>query len=254
MRQYVIYLGVYSSGQASCGFDMQERDIELFLASFAPRPWQVIGRFKDALVEPGRGGPQLKAAINLVRRTSAAELLVSALDVIDHGEGFVASLRRDPKVRLRAVTMWRAAPTQLRIYSAIAKHDPWITATPDDTAHLGAISERTNPDNSLKLVASRSATNPAGKHEVYAYHEMLITSLRDQGLSYRAIARHLNAAEIRTSREAMWVGPQVRRVLRRVQARELQTETIQCSAASPSVDHDGSDSGLLETASLANSA
>ena len=124
MKQYVVYTRVSTEeqGRSGLGLEAQERDIGIYLESFSEMPWEVIGRFQDVLSGKQDDRPQLAAALELVRKTGA-ELLVSKLDRLSRDVAFIATLIKDPKVRLRVAQMPNADPFQFHLYAALAEQE-----------------------------------------------------------------------------------------------------------------------------------
>src|SRR3954454_20997669 len=79
--RYVVYKRVSTEdqGKSGLGLEAQTRDIELYLDTYSPEPWEVIAEHLE--VESGTNGdrPELRKVIDLVKRTGAT-LLVSKLD------------------------------------------------------------------------------------------------------------------------------------------------------------------------------
>ncbi len=216
MKQYVIYTRVSTEeqGRSGLGLEAQERDIGIYLENFSEVPWEVIGSFQDVLSGKQDDRPQLAEAIKLVRQTGA-ELLVAKLDRLSRDVAFIATLIKDPKVRLRVAQMPNADPFQFHLYAALAEQERKF------------ISERTKAalkaakDRGVKLGGMRDATmkrNDAVKAKADAEAAKLIKiikPLREAGQTLTAIADTMNTMGIATSRGGKWSATQVMRVLDR---------------------------------------
>lgn len=217
VKQYVIYTRVSTEeqGKSGLGLEAQERDIGIYLENFSEVPWEVIGRFQDVLSGKQDDRPQLAAALELVRKTGA-ELLVAKLDRLSRDVAFIATLIKDPKVRLRVAQMPNADPFQFHLYAALAEQERKF------------ISERTKAalkaakDRGVKLGGLRDTTmkrNEAVKVKASAEAERfikIIRPLREAGQTLTAIADTMNDMGIETSRGGKWSATQVMRVLQRV--------------------------------------
>ncbi len=124
MQRYATYYRVSTKEQDRSGLDLeaQERDVRVFLETFSDSPWEVTGTFTD--VESGRDDDrrELAKAVALVRKTGAT-LLVAKLDCLSQDVAFIATLIKDPKVRLRVASMPYADKFQLHIYAALAEQE-----------------------------------------------------------------------------------------------------------------------------------
>jgi DNA invertase Pin-like site-specific DNA recombinase len=219
MKQYVVYTRVSTEeqGRSGLGLEAQERDIGIYLENFSEVPWEVIGRFQDVLSGKQDDRPQLAAALEMVRKTGA-ELLVAKLDRLSRDVAFIATLIKDPKVRLRVAQMPNADPFQFHLYAALAEQERKF------------ISERTKAalkaakDRGVKLGGARDATmkrNDAKKAKADAEAAKLVKiigPLRNAGQTLTAIADTMNDMGIATSRGGKWSATQVMRVLERVSA------------------------------------
>jgi len=216
MKQYVVYTRVSTEDQrkSGLGLEAQERDIEVYLASFAEVPWEVIGRFRDIESGANSDRPQLALALDLARRTGA-ELLVSRLDRLSRSVEFIAKLTNDKKLRLRVASIPGADKMMLQISAVMAESE------------RDFISVRTKA--ALKAAKARGvvlggARDPSGKRHVAvkaradadaARAMVLIAPLQQSGATLQAIANALDASGFATSRGGQWTAKQVSRILAR---------------------------------------
>ena len=217
MKRYVIYTRVSTKdqGRSGLGLEAQERDIELFLEHFSEEPWEIAGRFQDVQSGGDDGRPQLKEALEVVRRTGA-ELLVAKLDRLSRKVSFIAALMDDPKVRLRVAQMPYADNFQLHIYAALAEQErSFISRRTKDALQaakargkkLGGLRDKTMKRNeAVKAKADLEAAN-VGR---------IVKPMRDGGMTLAAIADALDGMQVQTSRGGKWTAMQVKRVLERL--------------------------------------
>ena len=80
MKRYMIYKRVSTEdqGKSGLGLDAQDRDIGIYLDTYSPERWEIVGTFVE--IESGKDSdrPELAKAIALAKRTRAT-LLVSKL-------------------------------------------------------------------------------------------------------------------------------------------------------------------------------
>src|SRR5882757_9115956 len=101
MTKYVVYCRVSrkSQGESGLGLEAQERDIELFLSTYAKGP-EVIAEFREVQSGADDDRPALAKALAMVRSTPDCELLVAKLDRLSRRVSFIAKIMDDKKVRL----------------------------------------------------------------------------------------------------------------------------------------------------------
>lgn len=219
MQQFVIYRRVSTKDQGEDGHGMkaQARDIELFLSTYAETPYQIAGEFTDVLSGADDDRPELKAALELCRKTGAT-LLVSKLDRLSRKVSFIAGLLDDPKVTLRVASMPHADKFQLHIYAALAEQEREFISLRTKAAlaeakaagrKLGGLRDKTGKRNeAVKAGAMREAQRIAAT----------VQPLHAQGKSLREIAEALNVSGVPTARGGSWQASQVKRVLDRLAA------------------------------------
>ena len=74
------------------GLEAQQRDIHLYLENYSEVPWEIIGQFQDVPSGGEDDRLELRAALDMARRTGA-ELLVAKLDRLSRKVSFIAQLR-----------------------------------------------------------------------------------------------------------------------------------------------------------------
>lgn len=219
MKQYVIYKRVSTEDQSKSGhgLDAQQRDIDIFLEKFSETPFEVIGEFTDVLSGVDNDRPELKAALDLARKTGA-ELLVAKLDRLSRKVAFIAALMDDKRVKLRVAQMPQADKFQLHIYAALAEQErefisartkAALKAARDKGVRLGGLRDKTMKRNAA--IQQKANTEAAKVMKI-------VGPLREAGKTLEAIAAVLDEMGIATSRGGKWTPTQVSRVLRRVEA------------------------------------
>jgi len=217
MKRYVTYQRVSTAeqGRSGLGLAAQDRDIRLFLESFAEEPFEVLAAFVE--VETGKADdrPRLAEALDMVRR-EGAELLVAKLDRLSRKMSFIANLMDDPKVKLRVASMPYADKFQLHIYAALAEQERTFISLRTKAALaeakakgvvLGGMRDATGKRNdAVKAGAMRQAERVAG----------VVLPLRQQGATLRDIAEALNISGVPTARGGKWQASQVMRVMERL--------------------------------------
>lgn len=219
MQRFVIYKRVSTEGQGRSGLGLaaQDRDIGLFLDSFAEGPVTVLGEFVEVETGTDADRPQLAEAMAMARR-EGAELLVAKLDRLSRKVSFIATLMDDPKLKLRVASMPSADKFQLHIYAALAEQEREFISIRTKAAlaeakargvKLGGLRDETERRNVVvKAQAKARAERVAG----------LVLPMRDGGATLRQIAAALNKAGVPTARGGKWQPPQVMRVLARLEA------------------------------------
>ncbi|AJD53582.1 Site-specific DNA recombinase [Thalassospira xiamenensis M-5 = DSM 17429] len=217
MQQYVIYKRVSTAdqGRSGLGLEAQTRDITLYLDTFSPEPFEVIGEYLDVQSGKDDDRPELLKAIEHAK-TAKATLLVAKLDRLSRKVSFISQLMEDKRLDFRVAAMPTATPFQLHIYAALAEQEREFISQRTKAAlkeakrrgvKLGGLRDSTMKRND---VLKAQAQQRAGKLE------NIVVPMRERGDSMRAIASALNSAGIATPRGGKWQAPQVKRLLDRV--------------------------------------
>ena len=211
MKQFVVYTRVStkSQGDSGLGLEAQERDINLYLETYAEVPHEIIGRFCDVVSGTKADRPQLKEALDLVRKTGAT-LLVAKLDRLSRKVSFISTLMEDKKVNLTVAQMPTATKFQLHIYAALAEEERNFISLRTKSALAEAKAR------GIKLGGARP--NNQARHK--AVKELadqnalrvskLIKDQRGAGKSYRYIAEQLNLLDVVTAKGGKWYASTVR--------------------------------------------
>jgi DNA invertase Pin-like site-specific DNA recombinase len=217
MKQFVTYRRVSTKDQGTTGHgqDAQQRDIDLYLSTYADVPFEVIGGFSDVQSGKDNDRPELVKALDLCRK-SGATLLVSKLDRLSRRVSFIAKLMEDTKLSLRVASMPNADKFQLHIYAALAEQErdfislrtkAALSAAKAKGVTLGGLRDKTARRNEA---IQRNAAAFAGKVSG------IVQPLRGAGKSLREIAAALDASGVETARGGKWSAAQVLRVLERL--------------------------------------
>jgi DNA invertase Pin-like site-specific DNA recombinase len=228
MQRYVLYKRVSTDEQrkSGLGLDAQDRDIRIYLDSYSPEPWGIVGEFVEA--ESGQNGdrPELAKAIALSKRMRAT-LLVSKLDRLSRKVSFIAALMDDKRLKFRVASMPHADKFQLHIYAALAEQEREFISLRTKAALAEAKAK------GVKLGGLRDATmkrNEAVRANALDRAQKLkgiVLPLRRSKASLRQIAAALDAAQVETARGGAWTATQVSRVLERLEASPEVVEALE---------------------------
>lgn len=221
MRQFVIYkrVSTQEQGRSGLGLAAQERDIGLYLDTYAEVPFEIIGEFTEVQTGKADDRPELAKALDLARKTGA-ELLVAKLDRLSRKVSFIATLMDDKRVSLRVAAMPNADKFQLHIYAALAEQEREFISLRTKAALAEAKAR------GVKLGGERDATmkrNKAVKAQARQGAEKvagIVMPLRAEGQTLRQIAETLNKSGVPTARGGQWQASQVQRVIKRLEEAE----------------------------------
>lgn len=217
MHQFIVYRRVSTKeqGQSGLGLAAQQRDIDLFLATYAEVPFEIIGEFTDILSGADDSRPELERALTLARKTGAT-LLVSKLDRLSRRVSFIATLMEDPRVTFRVASIPMASKIELHLYAMLAEQErDFISLRTKAALHeakargvkLGGLRPKTEARNDAIQAGAKARADKVSS---------VVLPLRAQGKSLREIADALNAAGVATARGGSWQASQVMRVLERL--------------------------------------
>jgi DNA invertase Pin-like site-specific DNA recombinase len=219
MLQFVIYTRVSTKGQgeSGLGLEAQERDIGLYLDTYAETPFEIVGRFCD--VKSGAKGkrPELAKALDMARKTGAT-LLVAKLDRLSRSVAFIATLLEDKRVALRVASMPHADKFQLHIYAALAEQERDFISLRTKAALREAAARGKVLGGLRESTAARNETVKAEADAAAAVVWPTIQRRRAEGASLRAVAEELNRLGVATARGGAWAAQTVRNVEARMAA------------------------------------
>lgn len=218
MKQFVKYYRVSTrrQGDSGLGLAAQERDIDLYLSTYAETPWEILGEFTDVQSGNDSDRPELQKAMDLAEKTGAV-LLVAKLDRLSRKVSFVSAIMERKKLNLTVATMPNADKFQLHIYAALAEQErefislrtKQALAPLKGTGKLGG--NRGNIDK-----ANAAARKVADDHAAKVIDT--IVPLKEAGRTLQQIADTLNKSGVVTSRGGQWYPSTVSNILKRVAA------------------------------------
>jgi DNA invertase Pin-like site-specific DNA recombinase len=216
MKQFVKYYRVSTrkQGDSGLGLAAQQRDIDLYLTTYAETPWEVIGEFTEVQSGKDNDRPELQKAMELAEKTGAT-LLVAKLDRLSRKVSFVSAIMERKKLNLIVATMPTADKFQLHIYAALAEQErefislrtKQALAPLKGTGKLGG--NRGNIDK-----ANEAARAVADAHASKVIDT--IKPLKESGQTFQQIADTLNRSGVTTSRGSKWYPSTVRNTYMRV--------------------------------------
>mgnify|MGYP006078862311 FL=1 len=215
MKQFIKYYRVSTRSQADSGLGLsaQQRDIDLYLSTYAETPWEVIAEFTDVQSGKDDNRPELQKAMALAEETGAT-ILIAKLDRISRRVSFISAIMERKKLNLTVATMPNADKFQLHIYAALAEQErefislrtKQALAPLKGTGKLGG--NRGNIDN-----ANEAAKALADSHAAKVMDTVL--PLKEAGRTLQQIADTLNKTGVTTARGGKWYPTTVKNVLAR---------------------------------------
>ena len=216
MKQFIKYYSVSTRSQADSGLGLsaQQRDIDLYLSTYAEMPWEVIAEFTD--VESGKDDnrPELQKAITLAEETGAT-LLIAKLDRISRRVSFISAIMERKRLNLIVATMPNADKFQLHIYAALAEQErefislrtKQALAPLKGTGKLGG--NRGNIDKANEAARALADTHAAKVMDT-------VRPLKEAGRTLQQIADTLNKTGVKTAKGGKWYPTTVKNVLSRM--------------------------------------
>jgi DNA invertase Pin-like site-specific DNA recombinase len=217
MKQFVTYTRVSTrkQGDSGLGLAAQQRDIELYLTTYAETPWEVIGAFQD--VESGAKDDRAEfwKAVELAEKTGAT-LLASKLDRISRDVEFVASLLKRKKLAFIVAAMPSADKFQLHIYAALAEQEREFISLRTKQALAEAKKRGVQlGGNRGNIDKANEAARAVADHHASKVIDT-IKPLKEAGQTFQQIADTLNRSGVTTSRGSKWYPSTVRNTYMRV--------------------------------------
>ena len=215
VKQFIKYYRVSTRSQADSGLGLsaQQRDIDLYLSTYAETPWEVIAEFTDVQSGKDDNRPELQKAMALAEETGAT-ILIAKLDRISRRVSFISAIMERKKLNLTVATMPNADKFQLHIYAALAEQErefislrtKQALAPLKGTGKLGG--NRGNIDK-----ANDAARALADSHAAKVMDTVL--PLKEAGRTLQQIADTLNKSGVKTARGGKWHPTTVKNVLAR---------------------------------------
>ena len=215
VKQFIKYYRVSTRSQADSGLGLsaQQRDIDLYLSTYAETPWEVLAEFTDVQSGKDDNRPELQEAMALAEETGAT-ILIAKLDRISRRVSFISAIMERKKLNLTVATMPNADKFQLHIYAALAEQErefislrtKQALAPLKGTGKLGG--NRGNIDK-----ANDAARALADSHAAKVMDTVL--PLKEAGRTLQQIADTLNKSGVKTARGGKWHPTTVKNVLAR---------------------------------------
>jgi len=215
VKQFIKYYRVSTRSQADSGLGLsaQQRDIDLYLSTYAETPWEVLAEFTDVQSGKDDNRPELQEAMALAEETGAT-ILIAKLDRISRRVSFISAIMERKKLNLTVATMPNADKFQLHIYAALAEQErefislrtKQALAPLKGTGKLGG--NRGNIDK-----ANEAARALADSHAAKVMDTVL--PLKEAGRTLQQIADTLNKSGVKTARGGKWHPTTVKNVLAR---------------------------------------
>ena len=209
-RPLVAYYRVSTDkqGRSGLGLEAQTAAVQQYAHRNAS---EILEVFQE--VETGKHSdrPQLLAALKLCRQKKAV-LVIAKLDRLSRDPDFIGSLLK-AEIDFVACDMPTANKLTIRIMAAIAEHEREATSQRTKEALQAAKARGQklgNPNPPLSKMRSQRVTRSRQFRET-AYP--LIKKLRDQSMTLKAIADHLNDQGIKSQNNRHWHPEAVRLVL-----------------------------------------
>ncbi len=226
---YVAYYRVSTERQGDSGLGLaaQRQAVAGYI-----RDSELLAEFQE--IESGKrhtNRPKLAAALELCRR-SRATLVIAKLDRLARNVHFISGLM-ESKVDFVAVDMPEASPFTIHILAAVAEHERKAISQRTKAAMHQVKRELAEKGQRVSVrgrVYTRLGNPPgydtsrasAARQPVKPSRQVmeLMRQKRAEGLTYRAIADHLDSMGIRTPRGHRWHNETIRDMLNRPQSRE----------------------------------
>ena len=215
MKQFIKYYRVSTRSQADSGLGLsaQQRDIDLYLSTYAETPWEVIAEFTDVQSGKDDNRPELQKAMALAEETGAT-ILIAKLDRISRRVSFISAIMERKKLNLTVATMPNADKFQLHIYAALAEQErefislrtKQALAPLKGTGKLGG--NRGNIDNANEAARALAYSHAAKVMDT-------VRPLKEAGRTLQQIADTLNKSGVKTARGGKWYPTTVKNVLAR---------------------------------------
>ena len=215
MKHFIKYYRVSTRSQADSGLGLsaQQRDIDLYLSTYAETPWTVIAEFTDVQSGKDDNRPELQKAMALAEETGAT-LLIAKLDRISRRVSFISAIMERKRLNLIVATMPNADKFQLHIYAALAEQErefislrtKQALAPLKGTGKLGG--NRGNIDKANEAARALADTHAAKVMDT-------VRPLKEAGRTLQQIADTLNKTGVTTARGGKWHPTTVKNVLAR---------------------------------------
>jgi DNA invertase Pin-like site-specific DNA recombinase len=205
--QFVAYYRVSTDrqGASGLGLEAQAASVSRYLARIGG---ELAAEVTE--VESGRRNdrPELGRALNLCQRKRAV-LLIARLDRLSRNVAFIANLM-ESGVDFRAVDMPEASRLTLHILAAVAEHEREMISARTKAALQAAKARGVRLGCPSPDIERARAAHVAASDRFASTHWPLVEDLLSSGLSLRAVAREMNARNLKTRTGKAWSAVQVR--------------------------------------------
>lgn len=202
-------------GASGLGLDAQKEAVSRFLNG---GEWELVAEYQE--VETGKGSdalakrPQLKVALDACRKHGAT-LIIAKLDRLARNVHFVSGLM-ESKVRFVACDMPEANELTIHIMAAFAEHEAKrISQRTKDALAIakarGIALGKSGPSNLRPNIEARQKVADHFAEKLRS----LFYSMKERGLSQRAMANELNNIGVPAPRGGLWRLSQIQRMLSR---------------------------------------
>jgi DNA invertase Pin-like site-specific DNA recombinase len=217
VQSFVLYRRVSTKeqGQSGLGLAAQQRDLDLFLSTYAETPFEVLGEFTDIESVGNNDRPALGKALDLCRGTGAT-LVVAKLDRLSRKVSFIATLMEDKRVTFRVASMPRASKMELHLYAMLAEQERDFISLRTKAALAEAKANGVQLGGLRDATGKRNAALKAGADQRALKVAATVQPLRAAGKTLREIADALNASGVATARGGTWSAAQVMRTIERL--------------------------------------
>lgn len=207
--KFIAYYRVSTQRQAASGLGL---DAQRDAVARHARAGQLLAEFTET--ESGKRAdnrPQLQAALAECRHAHAV-LLIARLDRLSRNVAFIAALM-ESGVEFVACDMPQASRLTIHILAAVAEHEREMISARTKAALAAAKAKGTVLGNPRLAEAREKARDTHIAHRPAAPIVGMIADWHSQGMSYREIARRLNALNVRPARGKAWYGSSIAYVL-----------------------------------------
>jgi DNA invertase Pin-like site-specific DNA recombinase len=219
--KFVAYYRVSTKGQGSSGLGLeaQEAAVMQYLNGGA---WELLAAFTDVEsgTRKGNNRPELKRALQFCKKTGAT-LVIAKLDRLARNVHFVSGLM-EAKVDFVAVDMPEANRLTIHIMAAMAEHEAEAISKRTKEALAAAKARGKVLGNPYNMTPEAQAKGAKGNREkamsAYAPLAANVVNLKSRGMSFRAIAQHLNERGETTSTGSAFTAMTIKRIYDRATA------------------------------------
>ena len=209
MTRYVTYFRVSTAkqGKSGLGLAAQKTAIEQFLSPDD----DVIAEFVE--IQSGRKDQRVELwkAIGHAKKSNA-KILIAKLDRFSRKVSFISSIMEEG-LGLVVAEMPHASDFQLHIFAALAQEERRLTSERTRNALREAKKRGVELGKNGKLLAARNKAEANTQAMAIA---PIVLPLMQEGLSYCAIARHLNECGVTTYRGGRFFPQQAKNVVLRL--------------------------------------